>query len=118
MRRNRDVTRMLAVPPATRPFAPAGERLLLWSAAVAKAREVWGDAWGIAMNSDIARRQCHAHVHIGRLLEERETDSGIYISSLAELPAIADGSGLWFHPAGKRFHVHTAENITETVLMR
>jgi CDP-diacylglycerol pyrophosphatase len=116
--------RWLAVPhekvDGSNPLAEmaAEDRLLLWSTAVAKAREVWGDAWGIAMNSDIARRQCHAHVHIGRLLEERETDSGVYIDNVAELPVIADGSGLWFHPAGKRFHVHTGESITETVLMR
>jgi hypothetical protein len=34
------------------------------------------------------------------------------------LPAIADGTGLWFHPVGKRLHVHLGEQITETALMR
>jgi CDP-diacylglycerol pyrophosphatase len=96
----------------------AEERALLWSVAVSKAREVWGEAWGIAMNGDIARRQCHAHVHIGKLLEERESDFTTYIDSIAELPAIADGTGLWFHPVGKRLHVHLGEQITETALMR
>ena len=94
------------------------ERLLLWSAAVAKAKSVWGDNWAIAMNGDIARRQCHAHVHIGKLIEERETDSATFVDRLQDLPAVSDGTGLWFHPVGAKLHVHTGEQITETVLMR
>jgi CDP-diacylglycerol pyrophosphatase len=94
------------------------ERLELWSAAIAKGRELWGDEWGIAMNGDIARRQCHAHVHVGKLLEGKETDNGYYVNSTTGLPAIADGIGLWFHPVGARLHVHTGEQVTETVLMR
>jgi hypothetical protein len=97
----------------------AEERLLLWTTAIARAKELWGDSWGIAMNGDIARRQCHAHVHIGKvLLEGNESESGVYIDGPGELPAISDGTGLWFHPVGKRLHVHTGAQITETVLMR
>jgi diadenosine tetraphosphate (Ap4A) HIT family hydrolase len=96
----------------------AAERLELWNAAVARGKELWGDQWAVAMNGDIARRQCHAHVHVGRLLEGEEKDNGSYADSVADLPAISDGTGLWFHPAGKRLHVHTGEQITETVLMR
>jgi diadenosine tetraphosphate (Ap4A) HIT family hydrolase len=96
----------------------AAERLDLWNAAVAKGVELWGDRWAVAMNGDIARRQCHAHVHVGKLLEGQETEQGVYINGIADLPAIADGTGLWFHPAGKRLHLHTGEQITETVLMR
>lgn len=99
----------------------AAERLELWNAAIARGRELWGDAWGIAMNGDIARRQCHAHVHIGKLLEGKEpanNDNGYYVDGPADLPAIADGTGLWFHPAGKRLHVHAGEQINESVLMR
>jgi CDP-diacylglycerol pyrophosphatase len=96
----------------------AEERLALWTAAIAKAKEVWGDQWAVAMNGDIARRQCHAHVHIGKLLEGKESDQGTYVGGPGDLPAIADGTGLWFHPAGVRLHVHTGEQINESVLMR
>jgi len=97
------------------------ERLLLWNTAIAKGKEVWGDAWAVAMNGDIARRQCHAHIHIGKLLDEpkaSDADSGEFINGPADLPAIADGTGLWFHPVGNRLHLHRNQQITETVLMR
>jgi hypothetical protein len=96
----------------------AAERTELWSAAIAKGVELWGDSWAVALNGDIARRQCHAHVHVGKLLEDKENDNGYYVDGPAQLPAIADGTGLWFHPAGKRLHVHAGEQINETVLMR
>jgi diadenosine tetraphosphate (Ap4A) HIT family hydrolase len=96
----------------------APERLELWSAAIAKATDTWGAAWGIAMNGDIARRQCHAHVHIGKLLEGKENDNGFYVDSAAQLPAISDGTGLWFHPSNGKLHVHAGEQITESVLLK
>ena len=96
----------------------AAERLAMWTAAIDKAREVWGNEWAIAMNGDIARRQCHQHVHVGKLLDGKETDAGVYIDSPTQLPVISDGTGLWFHPAGKRLHVHSGEQINETVLLR
>lgn len=116
--------RWLAIPRApfdgANPLAKmnASERLELWTAAVAKGTELWGTTWAIAMNGDIARRQCHAHVHVGKLLDGKENDNGYYIEGIAQLPAIDDGTGLWFHPAGNRLHVHRGEQITETVLMR
>ncbi|MES1261587.1 MAG: hypothetical protein ABUS49_07625 [Acidobacteriota bacterium] len=117
--------RWLAVPRAVydgaNPLArmSAEERLRLWTTAIAKGREMWGDSWAVAMNGDIARRQCHAHVHIGKLLVTDEvTETGVYIDGPVRLPAIADGTGIWFHPAGRGLHVHTGEQITETVLMR
>jgi hypothetical protein len=124
--------RWLALPRASydgpNPLAqmPADERLALWTLAVTKAKDLWGDSWAIAMNGDISRTQCHAHVHIGKLLENQEPENspeqkrapGVYINSLAELPAIADGTGLWFHPEGNRFHLHVGEQTTEPVLMR
>ena len=70
------------------------------------------------MNGDIARRQCHLHVHVGKLLEGKELYNGYYIESAGQLPVASDGTGLWFHPSGKRLHVHTGEQVTETVLMR
>lgn len=96
----------------------ASERLAMWTAAIGKGRELWGNAWAVAMNGDIARRQCHEHVHIGKLLDGNETAAGVYIDGPARLPVIADGRGLWFHPAGNRLHLHTGEQINETVLMR
>lgn len=99
----------------------AAERLMLWSTAIAKAKEVWGDEWAIAMNGDEARTQCHAHVHIGKLLDEKKAadpETGIYVDGPAELPAISDGTGVWFHPIGNRLHVHLGQQINETVLMR
>jgi hypothetical protein len=116
--------RWLAIPQAhidgsdPLPRMSAPERLALWNAAIAKGRELWGDAWGVAMNGDIARRQCHAHVHVGKLLGDKENDNGYYIEDASQLPAIADGTGLWFHPVGGRLHVHIGEQITESVLMR
>jgi hypothetical protein len=117
--------RWLAVPRAgfdgSNPLARmnAEDRLRLWTAAITKGRGVWGDSWAVAMNGDIARRQCHAHVHIGELLVTDEAmETGVFVDGPADLPAITDGTGLWFHPAGSRLHVHTGEQTTETVLMR
>jgi hypothetical protein len=121
--------RWLAIPRAAydgpNPLArmPAEERLLFWTTAIAKAKEVWGpDAWAIAMNGDISRRQCHAHVHIGKLLDEKKSEeietAGVLLDGPANLPAISDGTGLWFHPVGNGLHVHLGDQTTETVLMR
>jgi hypothetical protein len=122
--------RWLAVPRAAAYDGPnplarmsAEERLLLWQTAIAKATEVWGpDAWAIAINGDISRRQCHAHVHIGKLLDDRksaETEAGgTFLDDPSDLPAISDGTGLWFHPIGNRLHVHAGAQTNETVLMR
>lgn len=107
----------------------AGERVALWKLAIGKAKELWGDGWAVAMNGDISRTQCHLHVHIGKLLDGQEPGdeekpdaakraAGVYVDGPAELPALADGTGLWFHPVGKRLHVHAGEQTTETVLLR
>ncbi len=120
--------RWLAVPRAVydgaNPLArmsPA-ERLRFWSAAIAKAKEVWGDQWGIAFNGDASRTQCHLHAHIGKLLDdgrdEDDTESGIFIDSPAEIPATPDGTGLWFHPLYNRLHLHSGGQTTEHILMR
>ncbi len=96
----------------------AAERLAMWKAAIAKGQELWGDSWAVAMNGDLARRQCHAHVHVGKLLAGMESDKGFYVTGPELLPAIGDGTGMWFHPDGGRLHLHTGEQINETVLMR
>jgi hypothetical protein len=93
-------------------------RLLLWTAAIGKAREIWGDQWGLAINGETARTQCHAHIHIGKLLAGIETSQFMVVNGPAQIPVPTEGSGLWVHPAGAKLHVHLNEQITETVLLR
>jgi hypothetical protein len=96
----------------------AEQRTALWTAAIAKAREMWGDQWGLAYNGDASRTQCHAHLHIGKLLEGIETDNFIVVPGPAEIPVPKDGMGLWVHPVEGKLHVHLGEQICETVLLR
>ena len=105
---------------ASNPLAQMSEseRLALWTAAIAKGKELWGDGWAVAMNGDIARRQCHAHIHVGKLLDGKESETGVLVDGPAQLPVISDGAGIWFHPIGNRLHLHMHEQIMETVLMR
>lgn len=94
------------------------ERTQLWTGAIGKARELWGDRWGLAINADRLRTQCHPHIHIGRLLPGVETGRFIVVSGPEGIPVPRDGSGLWVHPHGRRLHVHLGEQLTETVLLR
>jgi hypothetical protein len=94
------------------------QRTSLWTAAIAKARELWGDRWGIAFNGDGMRTQCHTHVHIGKLLDGVEVDNFVVVDGPARIPVPRDGSGVWVHPDGAKLHVHLGEQITETVLLR
>jgi hypothetical protein len=95
------------------------QRAALWSAAIAKGKELWGDQWGVAYNGDLARTQCHAHVHVGKLLQGIETENFVVVAGPAEIPVPKDGTGLWVHPAdGGKLHVHLNEQICETVLLR
>ncbi len=93
------------------------ERTALWTAAIAKAKELWGKQWGIAYNGPMVRTQCHAHVHIGKLLKGVETRRFVVIAGPEQIP-LPDGEGIWIHPAGKKLHVHLGEQICETVLLR
>ncbi|MCS7314780.1 MAG: hypothetical protein RMI94_01445 [Bryobacterales bacterium] len=94
-------------------------RTRLWEAAIRKARDLWGEEWGLAYNGDQVRTQCHLHVHIGKLLKGVETDRAVrVVNGPAEIPVLKDGSGLWIHPHGRKLHVHLKEQICETVLMR
>lgn len=100
------------------------DRKALWEAAMAKGKELWGDDWGLAMNGELARTQCHGHVHIGKMREGFDDAGGTFVESVDAIPAPTDGTGLWVHLAAnpansaKRLHVHQGEQINETVLMR
>ena len=98
---------------------PPNERLELWTLAIKKAKELWGDDWGVAYNGDQVRTQCHGHIHIGKFLKVTETTRGnpFTISSPSQIP-LSRGKGIWVHPVGGKMHVHWGEQICETVLLR
>jgi hypothetical protein len=97
---------------------PADHRTKLWTAAIQKARELWGNQWALAINGDLVRTQCHTHIHIGKLLPGVETGQFTEIDSPDQIP-VPDQDGLWIYqgPNGK-LRVHRGEQITETVLLR
>ena len=93
-------------------------RQALFNAAIEKAKSLWGDDWGLAVNGDERRTQCHVHVHIGKLLEDAETPNFVVVDAPAGIPIPTDGSGFWIHPVVGKLHVHSGEQATEFVLMR
>lgn len=95
----------------------AAERTRLWNAAIGKARELWGEEWGLAYNGDKVRTQCHGHIHIGKLLQGVESGKVVVVRTAAQIPSPGD-AGLWIHPHGRSLHVHLNEQTTETVLLR
>jgi diadenosine tetraphosphate (Ap4A) HIT family hydrolase len=98
-------------------MSPA-QRTELWTAAIEKARSLWGEQWGLAYNGDESRTQCHTHLHIGKLLDGEETSDFVVVADPVEIPVPPDGGGVWVHPVGGKLHVHLGEQITETVLLR
>ena len=109
--------RMHAQGPHALNALPPDVRARFWAAAIAKAKELWGPDWGVAYNGDRVRTQCHAHIHIGKLLPGVEFGSFVVVDSPAEIVA-PPGEGVWVHPVDGRLHVHTGEQICETVLLR
>lgn len=98
---------------------PHALRTRVWQAAIRRARELWGEEWGLAYNGDQVRTQCHFHIHIGKLLKGVELDRRLrVVNHPAQIPVPKNGSGLWIHPRGNKLHVHMHEQICETVLMR
>ncbi|MBX5494655.1 MAG: hypothetical protein IRZ15_04915 [Bryobacteraceae bacterium] len=91
------------------------QRTALWTAAIRKAQELWGDEWGLAYNADTARTQCHAHIHIGKLLKGLAPGKTMIVDGPADIPPL---DGIWVHPHGKKLMVHYGERITETALLR
>jgi diadenosine tetraphosphate (Ap4A) HIT family hydrolase len=93
-------------------------RTELWNAAVAKAKETFGEEWGVAYNGEQVRTQCHTHIHIGRFNPVAEQSKGfLVVSQASEIPA-PPGVGIWVHPVKGKWHVHTGEQVAETVLVR
>ena len=92
-------------------------RARFWEAAIAKAMELWGPDWAVAYNGDRVRTQCHPHIHIGKLLPGVEFGDFVVVNSPAEI-AVLPGDGVWVHPMDGKLHVHSGEQITETVLLR
>lgn len=119
----RKPNRMLAIPRAVRKGMyrlsdmTAEERLQLWTAAIEKARELWGEDWALAKNGDLVRTQCQPHVHIGKFIREVEIDNFLVVEGPEQIP-VPDGDGLWIHPVNGKLHVHTGEQLTESVLLR
>ena len=97
-------------------MSPA-DRTALWSAAIEKARSLWGDDWGLAYNGEQVRTQCHTHLHIGKFLRGSENRKFIVVSKPSQIPA-PKGEGVWVHPVGGRLHVHLGEQTVETTLLR
>jgi len=93
-------------------------RLELWSAAIARAQEAWGDQWGIAFNGVEKRTQCHTHLHIGKLLPGTENDRFTVVSGPADIPVPPDGTGILIHPVDGKLHVHLGDAAPELRLMR
>jgi diadenosine tetraphosphate (Ap4A) HIT family hydrolase len=93
-------------------------RAELWRAAIAKARALFGDNWAAAYNAPSVQTQCHVHIHLGRLIPGVETSEFVSIDKVEEIPVPGHNEGVWIHPQGNELHVHTGEQITETVLER
>ncbi len=96
---------------------PGDARARFWTAAIEKAKSTWGNDWAVAYNGDSVRTQCHAHVHLGKLLPGVEEDNFIVVNSIADIPT-PDGQAMWIHPVNGKLHVHKGGQIAETVLLR
>ena len=95
------------------------QRTAYWTAAINKAKELWGPDWGVAVNGVKVRTQCHLHMHIGKMIQGLHNNGKfIVVNSPAQIPTPQDGTGLWIHPRGNRIVVHVGEQACETVLLR
>jgi hypothetical protein len=113
--------RWLAIPHALRhrlDDMTAAERAAYWSAAIEKAKALWNDQWGIAINSEERRSQCQLHAHIGKLLPDADHSGGLLVSRVDDIPLPEKGLGIWIQPEGKQLRVHLDQAAPETLLMR
>jgi hypothetical protein len=97
----------------------AADRTELFTEAIVKGKELWGDQWGVAYNGVESRTQCHAHIHIGKLVDDAETGHDfVVVNTPSEIMVPDDGSGFWFHAVDGKIHVHSGAQVNEFVLMR
>ena|SRR5579872_5601171 len=92
------------------------QRTAYWTVAIAKAHEVWGDGWGIAINSLERRSQCHMHMHIGQLKAESEDDNFVTVDGPAGIPLPRQSEGQWIHPVAGKLHAHWGDPAPELKL--
>jgi hypothetical protein len=95
----------------------AAQRTAYWTVAIAKAHELWGDAWGLAVNSLEDRSQCHMHIHIGQLSKGAEDAHFVMVDGPADIPLPRDGDGIWIHPVGGKLHAHWGDPEAEFRLL-
>jgi hypothetical protein len=93
-----------------------GQRADYWRFAIEKARELWGERWGLAVNSIERRTQCHMHIHIGRLLNGVEDRNFVLVTSPDQIPLPHPMDGIWVHPAPGGYHVHWGNEAPELLL--
>ncbi len=119
----RKANRTLALPKKTKAGIytldgySASERTELWTAAITKAKALWGENWAVAYNGDKVRTQCQVHIHIGKLNTAAKVSKFIEVSRPSQIPA-PKGAGIWIYPYGGKLRVHAGEQITETALVR
>ncbi len=92
------------------------QRAAFWQFAIAKARELWGNRWGLAVNSIERRTQCHSHIHIGRLLDGTEDKNFVFVQRPDQFPLPRPKEGLWVHPVPGGYHVHWGNAAPEVLL--
>jgi diadenosine tetraphosphate (Ap4A) HIT family hydrolase len=97
---------------------PEPQRTQLWREAIAKAKELYGERWGIAHNSYWFRTQCHAHLHMGPLSPDVEDVNGTLYDDPQDFPTTPHEQGMWVHPKDGRYCVHLDRDLTEIVLVR
>jgi diadenosine tetraphosphate (Ap4A) HIT family hydrolase len=93
-------------------------RTALLHAALDKAKTLFSGDWAIAYNAPELQTQCHVHVHIGKWMPAVENAQFTTVQRIEDVPVPPKGEGFWVHPAGNVLHVHTGDEIAETVLVR
>jgi diadenosine tetraphosphate (Ap4A) HIT family hydrolase len=96
----------------------AEEREAVWTAAIARAEELFGPRWGLAHNGQFFRTQCHAHIHMGPLSPDVKDEGGTLYAHPRDFPAVGVSQGIWLHPKDGRYCVHLDRDLAEVVLIR
>ena len=94
------------------------ERADLLAAAVQKRKSCLAMSGPSRTTRPACRRSATIHLHIGKLIPGSGNDQFFTATKVEDIPAPPKGEGFWIHPQGNLFHVHTGEQVTETVLER